>query len=140
MSKIRCLLMCCCFILATGGIHAQSTGEDIRGYIPTENLDRKKEANRQKNKPKKKNYSYIYKARTEGILYGNPCALEETRKMGFEYVVQKPTLPGGMEQEDVRWHNFWVKVKLVFTRSPFWKLILNKKLEQCRQKTGDIVG
>ena len=124
----------------SGCVLGQNPEGDIERYIPTENLDRKKEANRLKNKPREKNYSYIYKKDTEGILYGNPCALEETHRMGFEYVVQKGNLPGGIEAEDVRWHNFWVKVKLVFTHSPFWKAILNKRLTECREKSGDIVG
>lgn len=140
MSTIKCVLVCCIYVLCMGTLDAQTASTDIRKYIPTENLDKKKENKSLKDMPKEKTYNYIYKESTEGILYGNPCALEETHRMGFEYVVEKETLPGSMLKSDTQWNNFLVNIKLIFTRSPFWKLILEKRLRQCRQKTGDIVG
>lgn len=91
-------------------------------------------------KGKEKPISVIYVATPNGILYGNPCAVEETKKMNFVYVAQKPGLPGGETEEDMYYNNTIVKLKLVFTRSPFWKLILNRRIKKCAQKTGDIVG
>ncbi|MEP4533400.1 MAG: hypothetical protein ABJ004_09945 [Cyclobacteriaceae bacterium] len=114
--------------------------KDIRDYIPTENLDPRKEANRLRNKPDRKNIDYIIKSDLDGILYGNPCAIEETRKMGFEYVFMPEGLPGAMNPDERFENNFLVNLKLIFTRSPFWKLILNRRIKKCRTKSGDFVG
>lgn len=139
MSGMRVVLLVF-FLLALGGVSEAQTYDDISRYMPTENLDAKKRGNKWKYRPKRKHYEVIYKRDTKGTLYGNPCALEATRKMGFEYVIQTPGLPGAVLLEDVRVNNFLVNLKLIFTRSPFWKLILNKKLKKCQQKSGDIVG
>lgn len=122
------------------GLTLGQTGDEIARYFPTENVDAKKRGNKMKHRPKRKTYHHIYRNSTKGTLYGNPCALEATRKMGFEYVIQTPGLPGAVIMEDVRVNNFLVNLKLIFTRSPFWKLILNRKLKKCQQKSGDIVG
>jgi len=73
-------------------------------------------------------------------LYGNPCAVEATRKMGFEYIIQPKGVPGGENFLLMQGNNLMVNVKLIFTRSPFWKFILNKRISQCRVDSGDIVG
>lgn len=138
MSNIRAMGVIF-FVLVAWTVNAQNH-HDLHKYIPTENVDAKKRGNRWKHRPKRKHYEVIYKRSTRGTLYGNPCALEATRKMGFEYVIQTPGIPGAVLLEDVRVNNFLVNVKLIFTRSPFWKLILNKKLKRCQQKSGDIVG
>lgn len=118
----------------------QAKTEDIRSKFPTENVTFGKQANKRSNQPKRKNISFIYKDSSEDILYGNPCAVEATRKMGFEYVLQPPGLPGSASRKETELNNFLVNLKLIFTRSPFWKLILNKRIKECRLKTGDIVG
>jgi hypothetical protein len=108
--------------------------------FPTENVNFKKDANNAKNQPKRKNISFIYKESSQGILYGNPCAVEATRKMGFEYVLQPPGIPGSPGDKELERNNFLVNLKLIFTRGPFWKLTLNKRIKQCRINSGDIVG
>lgn len=139
MSEMRLFTFICFLFLSTFFAFGQS-GEERNKRTPTENIDTKIRGNKFKNRPKRKQYAYIYKENTEGILYGNPCALEATRKMGFEYVVQTSGLPGSLPKEDVNVNNFLVNLKLIFTRSPFWKIILNNKLKKCQQKSGDIVG
>ncbi len=109
-------------------------------HFPTENVKFKKDANNPANQPKRKKISYIYKERSEGTLYGNPCAVEATRKMGFEYVLQPAGLPGSPGQNEQEKNNFLVNLKLIFTRGPFWKVRLNKRIKQCRINSGDIVG
>lgn len=121
-------------------VYAQ-TSEELGKHMPTQNLDIKHKKNKQeKYRPERDEYDFIFKKSTNGILYGNPCAIEATRKMGFEYIVQSPGLPGSLLKEDVFFNNVWVNIKLVFRRSPFWKMILNKKFKECKHKTGDIVG
>ena len=109
-------------------------------HFPTENVKFNKDANNSGNHPKRKRISYIYKENSKGILYGNPCAVEATRKLGFEYVLQPAGLPGSPGQKEQERNNFLVNLKLIFTKGPFWKLILNKRIKQCRINSGDIVG
>lgn len=116
--------------------------DDPEAYFPTENINSKfSDDNTRENIPKKKIYSVIYKYKLEGTLYGNPCALEETQRMGFIYVVQpKGFLPTNRPWPLVWVNNLWVNTKLIFTRSPFWKSILKKRIDACRDKSGDMVG
>ena len=114
--------------------------EDIRDFIPTENTAMGMDANRKENRGSLKRYAVIYRPNAEKILYGNPCALEATRKMGFEYLVESRNATRSASQFGKFWNNLKVKTKLVFTRSPFWKAILNKRLKKCRPQSGDIVG
>ncbi|MEQ9403142.1 MAG: hypothetical protein RIM99_06135 [Cyclobacteriaceae bacterium] len=114
--------------------------DDIRDHIPTENLDAKKNSNKRAYRSKKRRYDVIYRPHAKKILYGNPCAVEATRKMGFEYMVESRNAVRSATQKGKFLNNLKVKTKLVLTRSPFWKLILKKKFKKCRQKSGDIVG
>ena len=112
----------------------------VQQELPTENLEMKKDSNKRANKPKRKNYSVIYVPNANKILYGNRCVLEETRKMGFEYLVEPVNISGSKTRTGKILNNTWVKTKLFFTRSPFWKAILNKKIKKCRNMSGDLVG
>ncbi|WP_420316343.1 hypothetical protein [Ekhidna sp.] len=112
----------------------------VEDHLPTENLEMRKDANKASNKPKRKTYSFIYVPNADKILYGNPCVLEATHKMGFEYLVEPSYLNTSRTWEGKFLNNLWVKTKLVVTRSPFWKVILNRKIKKCRKMTGDLVG
>lgn len=112
----------------------------VRDYLPTENLEMKKDANKPANRPKRKKYSLIYVGTGDKIMYGNNCVIEATQSMGFQYIVEPTNLPGSKSWTGKRLNNLWVKTKLVVTRSPFWKLILNKRIKKCREMSGDLVG
>lgn len=121
-------LICLC-----AQLYAQEDSEDR----PT-NFTVHKRINKRKYEPKVKQYDVIYKKNTKKTLYGNPCAIEVTHKMGFEYT---PLAQGkGKTSMGLLVNNTFVKLKLVFTRSPFWKLTLNKRLKDCRLKSGDGIG
>ncbi|NQZ75347.1 MAG: hypothetical protein HRT61_04440 [Ekhidna sp.] len=115
----------------------ESTAKDV---FPTENLSFNKDANRKSNEPKRKRISLIYVPNADKILYGNPCATQETHKMGFEYIVEPHSNGGSRSRAGKFLNNLWVKTKLVFTRSPFWKQILKSKINRCRTMSGDLVG
>ena len=120
---------------------AQKKPTDPEAYFPTENVNPKnKDDNTRENIPKRKHYDMIYKNSPEGTLYGNPCATEATMNMGFIYVVQPKKIEGSVPWHKVILNNVWVSTKLVFRKSPFWKSILKKKMDDCRGKSGDIVG
>ena len=112
----------------------------VEEELPTENLEMRKDSNKRANKPKRKKYGRIYVPNADKILYGNPCVLEETHKMGFEYLVEPRNISGSKNWKGKFLNNLWVKSKLVVTRSPFWKMILKKKIKKCRVMSGDLVG
>lgn len=119
---------------------SQKAEKKLEDYMPTENLQMGKDDNKASNRPKRKRYALIYVPNADKILYGNPCALEATHNMGFEYIVEPRN---GLESKTWKGkflNNLWVKTKLVVTRSPFWKAILNKKFKECRRQSGDFVG
>ena len=119
---------------------AQKKNKDpIEKYMPTDNIDYKDD-NKRKHAPKRKKIRYIVKNKPKNILYGNPCMVEATHKMGFEYVLQATNTPDSMVGFRRVWGNFRTNLHLVLTRSPFWKLIVNSKLKKCRIKSGDKVG
>ncbi|MCP4457519.1 MAG: hypothetical protein GY816_05750 [Cytophagales bacterium] len=112
---------------------AQETNEEI----PTNNTVRKK-FKRKRHAPKVKKTSHIYTKSTKGTMYGNPCAIDVTTRMGFVYV---PLSQGhGKTPLGYFINNFLVKSKLVFTRTPLWKYTLNKRLQDCRLSSGDGIG
>jgi hypothetical protein len=117
-----------------------SQDEPIEKLIPTNKTERRKSGFQKKYAPDRKKIRYIVKNAPADILYGNPCMVEETRKMGFEYVIQSRNQPGKMREFARNWNNLITKLRLVLTRSPFWKLILNSRVKDCRRKTGDMVG
>ncbi len=129
-------MLCIAFFISL----AQKGDKTVREYLPTENLSIKKNANKPANRPDKKNIALIYTKDANKILYGNPCAMAETHRMGFEYILEPKNGMGSKTQKGKFFNNLLVKIKLLVTRSPFWKVILNKRIENCRQQTGDFVG
>lgn len=131
------------FIVLGGSIGiswCQKKDKPVSEYLPTENLEMRKDSNKAMNRPQRKNISLLYVANADKILYGNPCVTEATHKMGFEYIVEPRN---GLESKTSMGkflNNLWIKTKLVGTRSPFWKLILKKKIKECRRQSGDFVG
>ena len=133
----------CFFLLVIVAGHlsyAQGKDKSVASQLPTENLAFRKDANKAANRPKRKKISLLYVSDADKILYGNPCATEETHKMGFEYIVEPKNGFESKTRKGKFLNNLWVKTKLVVTRSPFWKLILNKRIKECRRQSGDFVG
>ena len=69
------------FLIASSSLIAQEVNEEL----PTNNTVRKK-LKPKKHKTNPKIYDQLYKKNTKGTLYGNPCAINVTHKMGFEFV------------------------------------------------------
>ncbi len=135
---MRCFLIIglfCASIVVFG-----QQGDDFRSYLPTENVDKKAKFNKKKNQPERQDIRLIIKNYKGKILYGNPCWIEETHKMGFEYVVQTPGIAGSVKPFRRIWENTKTITILILTKSPFWKLVLNSRIKDCRKKTGDLVG
>ena len=128
------------FLIGWATICLAQKEKTVQEHLPTENLEMRKDSNKAFNKPKRKKYAFIYVPDGDKILYGNQCVLEQTHKMGFEYVVEPRKIAGSKTWKGKFLNNLWVKTKLVVTRSPFWKLILKKKIKECRNMSGDLVG
>ena len=139
VSKIvlLCFAMCWCMV---GEAQKTKEPEGITSYIPTETTNTKNNLNPNKYRPQRRNIDYIYTHDAKGVYFGNPCVMEATRSMGFEYVLQVRGIPGSPTEDEMFEHNVIVKTKLVFTRSPFWKLILKRKIKKCLEMSGDFVG
>lgn len=128
-------------ILILGSIECLGQeSEEIKKDLPTEKVGFNIEDDTKAHRPERKKIRYIIKNGTSGILYGNPCVLQVTRKMGFEYAVQTPLLPGSTIEPRRLWNNFKVKVLLTLKHGPFWKITVNKRLKDCGIKSGDRVG
>lgn len=125
--------LCLVFLM---GVITVSLGQNIDEDLPTNNTVQKKVDHR-KYEPKRKRYDVLYTRKTKGTLYGNPCAIDETHRMGFHYV---PLTQEGKTKMGYFLNNLLVKTKLCVTRTPFWKVILNKRLDDCRLKSGDGIG
>ena len=107
---------------------------------PTENIKMRQDDNTRKNKPKRKRIDVIIKNSPKGLLYGNPCVEEETMRMGFKYTVQNQGLPGTLKPVTLLIHNAKVYCRLALTKSPFWKMVLNRRIKDCRERSGDWIG
>lgn len=139
MGFLRAIILICMCVV---GVHYGSAQPSTKQNKPLV-LDSREDFAKAKwspRAPKRKNISYIYKRKATGILFGNPCAIKATRRMGFEYVLQPKGVPGSPGRFNALMNNFFVNIKLTFTRSPFWKLILNERMKECRTNSGDFVG
>ena len=118
-------------------VHAQ---EDIEKKFPTNKLRVKTEEDKKKHRPKERRLVYIYKTNTVNTLYGNLCALDVTRRWGFEYALEDNTTKNFKKTYHRTKNNFGVKIRLFFTKGPWWKLVINSRLKDCQVKTGDATG
>jgi len=106
----------------------------------TPNTHMDPEPNPKSYKPEEKNISYIVKKDTKKFLPGNKCFENATKKMGFMYIAVPKGQSYYTTEFDRNLHNLAVKLKLLFTRGPFWKLKVNKIYKKCRYPYGDAIG
>ena len=141
LRPIVILLICTIGVLLSNRSLAQTNKKGgIHDYIPSENVDSKKKFRKKQNAPKEKKISLIVKNKTTGLLYGNACMTENTHRMGFEYSIQIEGLPGSLTDWERMTDNMWVHLRLIFTKGPWWKMVLKKRVKDCRQRSGDLVG
>lgn len=132
----------CCFTViyffGNNTVFAQTfENED---YPETQNTTLDARPDPKKQGPKHKTLRYIVKKDTKGFLPGNKCYEDATDKMGFRYIA----LPKGQAMYENEWernmHNLGVKLWLLVTKGPFWKLKVNKIYRNCKYPYGDYVG
>lgn len=127
-------------LLLVGSVQIASAQEDFESRFPTNKLRSKTIDDKRQNRPKVKNIVFIYKKNTLNTLYGNPCALDVTRRWRFEYAVEDNTNVYFKKSFARATNNLWVKTRLFFTKGPWWKLVINKRFKDCQVKTGDATG
>lgn len=132
MSK-WCLLLV--LSLSFSLVHAQDSAPKS-----TSNTGLGKKGKTSDNTKKPQKIRYLLKKDTQKTMYGNRCVVEITRAKGFEYMVTLKGQPGYESEVQRAFHNFGVNVALMVRNGPFWKTSLRKKIEACRQKSGDYVG
>ena len=94
---------------------------------------------KEKHKRIKSKYVKIYKPNTKKAIWGSPCALEESHKMGFEYYLGCPTNRNYFYL-DYGMINLVNRVYLTFRNGPFWSIRLKRRIKECRYRTGDYNG
>ena len=108
--------------------------------LPTRKVNKKVKENKASNFPKEKRYRYIYVKDGGKVLFGNPCAMEVTHKMGFEYGIEHRPEPG----IGPWWRRFktntTTKTILFFTKGPWWRTTVNKRFKGCARTSGDRRG
>ena len=143
MNRITLVVVLIIWVLVLPKVTFGQTSKPVNPlskYIPTENVDSRKESNKRRNRPETSEYDYIYKQDISGMLLGNACAIQATHDMGFEYVLQPVGGVNGISAFRAKMNNLWINTKLVFKRTPFWKIILDNKIKTCREKSGDFAG
>lgn len=125
--------------LLLGGLDAWAQ-TSIEEDLPTRKVNKKVKENKKSNFPEEKSYRYIYVKDGGKVLFGNPCAMEVTHKMGFEY---------GIEHRPERglgpwWRRFstntTTKTILFFTKGPWWRATVTKRFKACAMSSGDRRG
>lgn len=85
-------------------------------------------------------YIKIYTRDDHGTMYGNKCAEDVIKSMGFLYVIVPKTQIEGMSNARFFWNNMGSNFRLFFRNGPFWKKRLHKRLERCKDVTSDHMG
>lgn len=84
-------------------------------------------------------YLTILKYSTKDVMAGNLCVLEETRNMGFEYLVHCNPNVTFMTKIGTFLYNFGTNINLTFRNGFGWRKRLKNKIEVCRKNSGDYV-
>jgi hypothetical protein len=124
-------------LVSAGQAVAQQSDENP---FPTPNTVIGAKPDPKKQQEKSPRIRYIIKSNTKNTLLGNKCFEEATRKMGFQYLAVPKGQPPYKNEFAKFWHNLSVKTALFFKNGPFWKIKVNKKLKECRYRSGDYVG
>lgn len=125
--------------LFLGNIDAYAQ-DPIEGDLPTRKVDKKVKENKASNFPEEKKMRYIYVKDGGKVLFGNPCALQVTHNMGFEYGIEHRPEPGFVPWWRRFKTNTGTKTILFFTKGPWWKSTVNKRFKACAMTSGDRRG
>ncbi len=126
-------------------VSADAIAQRKKGYHPldfggTDNTLFDPEIPDETEKPRKPRSFYLVLKSTKGTLYGNKCIEEVTYSMGFKFLVQPYGNIGYRSEVGRVLHNFFTRILLTFRNGPFWYFRLKRKIEECKEFSGDFVG
>ncbi|MDX1903483.1 MAG: hypothetical protein SFU27_04935 [Thermonemataceae bacterium] len=84
-------------------------------------------------------YTQIYIRSTQEILYGNTCAEQASKKMRVEFIIIPKDIGFGMKLRNIFGTNLQGHLKAFFRNGFFWRKRLKKKIQRCREMTGDYI-
>jgi len=84
-------------------------------------------------------YTQIYIRSTQDILYGNTCAEQAAKKMRVEFIIIPKNIGFGMKISNILGTNLVGHLKAFFRNGFFWRKRLKKKIQRCREMTGDYI-
>lgn len=129
------LFLCSCSVVAPRQYKAKAGTEVIEGtYNTSMHPYYKMDADLEKA------VTPIYTTRTNFYLVGQPCMVEFTRKLGFEYMAYDEYPHEKWGPIGFHFYNITSRIGLIFTAGPLWKSKVNKRLAQCRRASGDFIG
>ena len=132
------LIVVGCFALCVP-CQAQQDRIKPNDELPTNATSTKPAKDPMKQGPKKpRRVRYIIRSTPRGTLSGDRCAQSVTRRLGFEFMVMPKGQPGNKTNFDRLVHNFGVKMYLLRTKGPFWRLAMNSRLKKCRIRSGEL--
>jgi len=108
--------------------------------LPTRKVNKKVRENKKSNFPDEKRMRYIYVKDGGKVLFGNPCALQVTHNMGFEYGIEHRPEPGFRQWWRRFSTNTTTKTILFFTKGPWWRATVSKRFKACAMTSGDRRG
>lgn len=84
-------------------------------------------------------YIQIHIRETKDALYGNRCAEVAAQKMGIEFIIIPKDIGFGMKLKHFFGTNLNSYIRAFFKNGFFWRKRLKKKIQQCREMTGDYI-
>lgn len=84
-------------------------------------------------------YIQIHIRETKNILYGNRCAEVAAQKMGVEFIIIPKDIGFGMKLKHFFGTNLNGYIRAFFKNGFLWRKRLKKKIQQCRETTGDYI-
>ncbi|MCU0447438.1 MAG: hypothetical protein MUE85_21280 [Microscillaceae bacterium] len=128
-----------CFFIGKEQAFAQTSRLKERSMVTNKDVTITIQGNYREAKrtPTRPNYTTLYRRDANKLLLGNTCAEIVMQDYGMKYVV----VPKSFEMSSTKYffHNFFARTKLLFRNGPGWKNRMYKKVQKCRQKTGDYV-
>jgi hypothetical protein len=138
VQKLNLIGLLLCVLLVFSGSAQSQTKQDKKNSPPKKSTATSYQVDVAE--PKTETLYSLYQYNTRNSLPGNRCLEEYTRKLGFQYVIMPPNQTNSKTDFGLRLHNFGTKFILLLKNGPFWHHRLNKRIKECREKSGDFVG
>ena len=135
------MVMLCLFLASCNTIRSRQYKERHPDPEPEGTYNTEKDPYYQVDPPvPKRAWKAIYTKHAADYLSGNPCMTEFTHTMGFEYVSYDEYPHDQYGPLGFFFYNISSRIGVIFRGGPFWKIKVNRKLEECSRVSGDFIG